>query len=222
MPSKEEARSSAARLRATTTVAGVREVPETLADKLRAAAAEIGSSFDDIRMDDIAAASGIPRATLYYYFAGKDDVLAFLLQTALVDLAESASKAVDGPGDAAARLLAVIEAQLQHLADNPATSQLLIANLGKAGQLPDITARIAAGFHTPVRKLLEEGITDGTLRATEDPEVAASAFFGAVIVVGLRSLVVDGTVDVSRVTASLAPLFWHGIAPDSSISIPQR
>ncbi len=220
MPSKPGARSSGA-ARPVTPV-GVREVPESLADKLLGAAAEIGSSFDDVRMDDIASASGIPRATLYYYFAGKDDVLAFLLRAALIDLAESASQAVDREGDAATRLLAVIEAQLQHLADNPATSQLLIANLGKAGQLPDIAARIEAGFHTPVRKLLEEGVADGTIRAVEDPELGASAFFGAVLVVGLRLLVVDGTMDVTRVTASLAQMFWHGIAPDSSRPIPRR
>ena len=50
-----------------------RAVPEALAGKLTAAAGDFAPSFDEVRMEDIAAASGVPRATLYYYFAGKDD-----------------------------------------------------------------------------------------------------------------------------------------------------
>ena len=56
-----------------------REEADALADKLTTAAAGFAVAFEDIRMEDIASAIGIPRATLYYYFAGKDDVLAFLL-----------------------------------------------------------------------------------------------------------------------------------------------
>ena len=202
----------------------MREVPEDLARRLLAAGDEIGVSFDDVRMDQIAAVTGIPRATLYYYFAGKDDAIGFVLQAALADLAAAAAEVVDAPGDAATRFFDVIRAQLQHLADRPATSQMLISNLGKAGQLPDIAAQVEASFHTPIRKLLEQGVADGTLREVEDPELAASAFFGAVVVVGLRQLVVHGTVDVERVTSSLALMFGHGVAaprpasPDNSIA----
>ena len=47
-----------------------------MAAKLLASAARL-TDMADVRMDDIAQASGIPRATLYYYFEGKDDILAF-------------------------------------------------------------------------------------------------------------------------------------------------
>ena len=50
-----------------------------MADKLLATAGELALSWDEVRTEDIAEASGIPRATLYYYFSSKDEILQFLL-----------------------------------------------------------------------------------------------------------------------------------------------
>jgi TetR/AcrR family transcriptional regulator len=193
----------------------MRDVPLPLAAKLTAAADSFIATFDDIRMEDIAKSTGIPRATLYYYFSGKDDVLAFLLRSMLDELTETVNAAATGTGDAATRLLAVIRAQLEHLAAHPATSQLLIANLGKAGKLPDIASRLNDGFDEPVRRILEEGAADGTLNALEDPQLGATALFGAVLVIGLRAIVLEGGIDVERVVSEIGPMFWHGLAPAS-------
>lgn len=151
----------------------MRPVPEDMAVKLEAAANSLGASFDDVRIDEIAELSGIPRATLYYDFRGKDEILASLLRSALADLVAAAAHAVGGPGDAAERLSDLIAAQLGHLGGRPGTSRLLIASLGKAGRLPEIAAQLDAGFHGPVRKLLREGVDDGSPRDVGDPEVAA-------------------------------------------------
>ena len=188
----------------------MREVPAALAQKLVAAADSYAASFDEVRMDDIGTASGIPRATLYYYFSGKDDVLAFLLRTMLADLAVSVAEAAATGGDTGVRLAAVVRAQLAHLAANPAAGQLLLANLGKAGKLPDIAAGIDEGFHEPVRKILRDGARSGEIMDL-DVEITASALFGAVTVVGFRGLLLGGGIDVDRVADSLFPLFWSGI-----------
>jgi hypothetical protein len=111
-------------------------------------------------------------------------------------------------------LRAVIRAHLEHLNDHPAATQVLVANLGRAGRLPEIAARVTQGFEEPVRRLLAEGAEDGSLRAQADDELAATALFGAVLVIGLRSLVVEGSIDVDRVTELLDPMFWHGLAPE--------
>jgi AcrR family transcriptional regulator len=198
----------------------MREVPAEMAAKLRSAAASIISSFDDVQMNDIAEAAGISRTSLYYYFANKDDVLAFFLRNMLDDLATGVATAASTPGDAPTRLGAVIRAQLTHLDANPATSQLLIANLGRAAKLPDLAARIAEGFETPVKRLLIEGGEEGTLAALPDADLAAAALFGAVLVIGLRSLVLDGHIDVDGITERIAPMFWHGIAPSPDAPLP--
>lgn len=188
-----------------------RQVPATMVAKLTAAASSFASTFDDVRMDDIATASSIPRATLYYYFSGKDDVLAFLLRSMLADLRVSVTTAADiDEGDPGVRLAAVIRAQLDHLAANPGVAQLLLANLGKAGRLPAIGAGIDEGFHAPVRRILADGVDNGTL-AQLDVEVTTTALFGAVTIVGFQGLLVDHRIDVERAADALFALFWSGI-----------
>jgi AcrR family transcriptional regulator len=202
------------------TLVGMREVPADMAAKLTNAASTFVSSFEEVRMEDIAAAAGVSRTSLYYYFAGKDDILAFLLRAMLDDLTRVAVGAATRPGTPPERLGAVIRAQLGHLNAHPTLSQLLIANLGRAGKLPDIAARVNDGFIEPVKRLLSEGAADGSLRTLADDDLGASALFGAVLVIGLRSLVTDGSIDVDRVMAMVGPMFWNGIAPHSGDPLP--
>ena len=193
----------------------MREVPAEMAANLHKAADALLASFEDVQMHDIAAAAGVARSSLYYYFANKDDVLAYLLRSMFSELTTATTHAVSGPGTPSERLIAVIRAQLEHLDQHPAASQQLVANLGRAGKLPDIAAQVNQGFEVPVRQLLAEGAADGTLRALADEDLGATALFGALLVIGLRALVVDGHIDIDRVMAMIGPMFWHGIAPPS-------
>lgn len=195
------------------TLLGVREVPTEMAANLHEAADRLLASFDEVQMRDIAAAAGVARSSLYYYFANKDDVLAFLLRSLFQELTAATNEAAAGPGTPSERLSAVIRAQLTLMNDHPSASLQILANLGRAGQLPDIAARVHQGFAVPVRQLLAEGAADGTLRAVADEDLGATALFGAVLVIGLRALVVDGHIDVDRVMALIGEMFWYGIAP---------
>ena len=202
------------------TLVAMREVPAEMAAKLAAAADSLLANFEDRQMSDIAAAAGVARSSLYYYFTNKDDILAFFLRAVLDELSEATAAAANGPGDPPARLAAVIRAQLDHLGRHPAASQHLIANLGRAGRLADIAARINTGFEEPVRRVLAEGAADGTLRPLDDNELGATALFGAVLVIGLRCLIVDGGIDTERVMKLIGPMFWHGIAPTPATPVP--
>lgn len=203
-----------------TTLGTVREVPAEMAAKLAEAAGSLLADFDVLQMGDIAAAAGVARSSLYYYFTNKDDVLAYLLRSVLDDLTATTAAAAAGPGNPAFRLGAVIQAQLQHLNNHPAASQLLIANLGRAGKLSEIAAQVNQGFEGPVRRLLAEGAADGSLRALPDDDLGAAALFGALLVIGLRSLVVEGHIDVERVTRMIGPMFWYGLAPTADTLMP--
>ncbi len=191
----------------------MRPAPDAMADKLMATSGELAASWDDIRIGDIAAASGVPRATLYYYFSSKEDVLQFLLRRMLDRLTAAVAAADDPEADPPERLAAVVRAQLAHLGEFPATAQLLTSNLGKAGKLPDIAAGINEAFHEPVRRLLALGSETGTLRPV-DPEIAATALYGAVTIVGLRSLLIDGEIDVESISKEILPMFWSGLRPE--------
>ena len=197
----------------TATIGTMRDIPTDMAANLHAAADDLLAAFDDLQMNDIAEAAGVARSSLYYYFANKDDVLAYLLRSVLDDLGAATTAAATGGGTPSERLAAVIRAQLEHLDRHPAASQQLIANLGRAGKLAEIAAQVNDGYQEPVRRLLAEGAADGTLRALPDADLGSTALFGAVLVIGLRSLVVEGRIDVDRVMAMIGPMFWNGIAP---------
>ncbi len=189
------------------------EIPDDIAQRLRATAEQVGTSFDDMTMDAIVEATGIPRATLYYHFRSREQVLAFLLSATLRDIAEAVAVAASSSAPVRDRLLGVVQAQIETMAANPATTQLLVANLGRAGKLPDITAGIDLAFRIPLQQLLVDGAADGSLKAV-DPEITATAIFGAVTVVGLNAIMRDGRLDVDRVLDGLRAL-WGGIEPST-------
>ena len=75
----------------------MREVPEGIVERLDGAASVFADrGFDQTRIEDLAEATGIPRATLYYYFAGKEDILAWLLRRMLAEMAEAVATARAG------------------------------------------------------------------------------------------------------------------------------
>ena len=189
----------------------VSEIPAELGQKILAAAESYGTSFDDGSMEEIASVTGVPRATLYYHFRSKEQVLAFLLTAMLDDIATNVEGAAATADDARTRLVNVVMAQLEAMATRPATSQLLVANLGRAGKLPDIAAGIDRAFQAPVRDILAEGVTAGEIRSI-DPAPTATAIFGAVTVVGLNALMLHGQLDVDESLNALVVL-WGGLDP---------
>lgn len=167
---------------------------------------------DGTSIKDVSELIGVPRATLYYYFAGKEDILAFLLQSLLDDIARRVADAL-ASGDAAIhRLRAVLATQLEVLGANPDAAQLLVANLGRVGRLSDIASAVDAAFHEPVRDLLAAGAADGSLRPV-NVERTASAIFGAVALVGLHEILFRGALDPSEVLEDVEELLLRGLAP---------
>lgn len=190
----------------------MREVPASIAAKLPAAAAVFAAQgYDAAKIDDLAKHVGVPRATLYYYFSGKADILAFLLRSLLDDVAAEVQRALSGDGDGLSRLRSALHAQLHVLAASPETAQLLIANLGRAGRLGDIAVAVDAAFHGPVRAILRDGVEDGSIRPI-DVERAASALFGAVILTGLHEIVVHGRLDPDDVLRDVSTVVLDGLA----------
>src|SRR5262245_3717330 len=104
----------------------MRPVPEAIATKVMAAAelfAERG--LDGAKMDEISAVTGIPRATLYYHFEGKEAVFSYMCTIVFEAFEKAVSAALDGPGDSAQRLSRVIRAQLDLYAAYPIAHRAL-------------------------------------------------------------------------------------------------
>ncbi|AFJ33665.1 MULTISPECIES: TetR/AcrR family transcriptional regulator [Mycobacteriaceae] len=192
----------------------MREVPRKIADRLPPAAALFADrGLNDTKIEDVAATTGIAKATLYYYFAGKEEILAFLLEDVLQQVAHEVAAVVEAEGSAAQRLHAVISAQLRVMAQRPAVCRALIGELGRAARMPVIADMISAAYFAPVETLLRAGAGDGSLVTLDNPAVAAIALFGAVTTSALTYLVLDDALDEDRIARTIHDLVFVGLRP---------
>lgn len=190
----------------------MRDLPANIAEKLPAAAtvfAELG--FDQARMEDVATGCGIPKPTLYYHFKGKEEILSWLLERLLRDLSTDIGAILDDAQPARARLTQMFTVYLQLFADHPDVCQVLLSELGRITRIPELADSIWSAFHEPMRKVLDEGQRDGTLRDL-DPEATASAVFGSVTMVGLHYVVTGQPLIVDHLVAQLDELLVGGLA----------
>src|SRR5258708_27015525 len=72
----------------------VRRPPPKLVQRLVRASEEVLRPDQALRLEDIATLIGSARATLYYHFSGRDDLVAFLLEEHLRAAAETIELAV--------------------------------------------------------------------------------------------------------------------------------
>lgn len=190
----------------------MREVPVQIAARLPAAAelfAERG--VDQTKIEDVAAATGVPKATLYYYFSGKEEILSFLFSDILRHVADAVAVAAAGEGSARERVVGVVRAQLAVMADQPAVCQALTGEFGRAGRVPALAAAIRAAYHAPAVALLREGADDGSLAPVVDADAAALMVFGAVTVTGLSHLIAGVSIGVDEATGALVAVLLEGL-----------
>ena len=192
----------------------MRTLPAGMREKVLGAAELIADrGLDATKMEDIAAATGVPKATLYYYFEGKEDILAFLFAEILDEVQAAVEHAVQAEGTAADRLRTLVLAHLRIFERYPAASRALQFDLGRAARTPEINDRIEAAFRAPLRRLLEDGAADGSLRPVEHPGLVATAILGAITTVGINAIALGSRRAAGEVAADLVPFVLEGVAP---------
>jgi len=176
----------------------VRTVPTSIAQRLIPAAELFADrGLDQTKIEDVAEATGVPKATLYYYFSGKEDLLAFLLRDTLAAMADAVADAISTDQPARDRLVAVVQAQLRLIRDNPDTCRVLLAELGRIARLQDIAEQVHGAFHRPVEELLRAGATDKSIRRV-DVEPVTAAIYGSVMITGLHYIIAGRTGEQGR------------------------
>ena len=187
-----------------------------MANKLYAAADLIATTgLANTKIEDIAAASGVPKATLYYYFTGKDEILSFLLRDSLSLLAKEVATAADAPGSGRERLAAVITVQIEHTMTRPGSSRALVGDLGRAIRLPELATAVQEAFYDPIARVLNTGAADGSLRPLADPQVGAVSVFGAIMMTAMLHNVIQSERAVSEIAEGVIDLIVNGLTPSS-------
>ena len=189
-------------------------MPAAVATKLYGAADLIAvNGLEGTKIDDIAKASGVPKATLYYYFSGKEEILSFLLRDSLAALAGEVARAADAPGSARDRLAAVIHVHIEHTMQRPGFSRALVGDLGRAIRLPELATAVQQAFYDPITRVLRDGAADGSLRRLADPAGDAISIFGAVMMTAMLHNVVRSDRTEGDVAAGVVDLVMSGLHP---------
>jgi AcrR family transcriptional regulator len=133
-----------------------------------------------LRLEDVARLVGASRATLYYYFSGRDDLLSFLLTEHTRHGGEAARAAVPADEGPEALLRAMVKGLVEYLTVHPGTCTGLIGALGATGRLGEVLQASDTWITAPLREVLTEGRDAGAF-AVEDPADAANALMGGLL-----------------------------------------
>lgn len=190
----------------------MKKPPEDLADKLLAVSDKLSGTDLDVSVDDIAKLAGVPRATLYYYFSGKEDLISFFLSDKLHRVSVAIGKAMAGEGSVVQRLENTLMAVMTAMAEHPALCTEMPGAVKEAAKYGEVVNEAERVMLAPFRELLIEGKASGEL-AIEDVNTTAIALLGAVNMVAMFQLVQTGTVDVEGTNAALIPVLIQGVLP---------
>jgi AcrR family transcriptional regulator len=193
----------------------IRPLPDDLAERIDLAAQVFADNgLDSTRIEHLAKATGIPRATLYYYFPGKEHILAHLLSRTLRQMTVRLSAAAAEPGTGRERLARLVREHLVFIASHGPTYRLLFAELGRAASLVDIAAGVDLAIMSPIREALRDGQRDGSLRV-DDIGAATSIVYGAVLITGMQHLLVGSDRQLEDRAAALLDVILTGIGTTS-------
>jgi TetR/AcrR family transcriptional regulator len=132
------------------------------------------------RLEDIARYVGVSRATLYYYFSGRDDLLSFLLTTHAREGARAVQAATNSEDPPEPRLRAMVTAMIEYLGSHPGICAGLLGAIGETGRMSEVLHANDTWILGPLRELLSDGHEAGVFDAA-DPADAANAIMGAVL-----------------------------------------
>jgi TetR/AcrR family transcriptional regulator len=163
----------------------MRRPPPKLVQRLVSASEEVLRPDQALRLEDIAALIGSARATLYYHFSGRDDLVAFLLEEHLRGAAETIELAVTTTQPPPlVQLRSAITALAGFLGGQPGVCAGLLSFAGATGRLGTLMAAKDAALAAPLRKLLDEGATAGQFTISDSRD-AANAILGAALIATL-------------------------------------
>ena len=191
----------------------MKKLPEDLATKLLHASNEFpeGSGFD-VSIEEVARIADIPRATLYYYFSGKDDLVEFYLNDLMDRTRTAIEKAAASEGSSADRLANVMTSVIGSFAEYPKMCLELPSAIKSGEDHVVLMANMDRSVMTPFREVLIEGRAAGEL-AVVDVEMAADAIMGALHMVCMKTLILKGAIDAEELASIIVPQLVNGLLP---------
>lgn len=146
---------------------------------IRAAARAFSrSGFHQTSLDDIAAALGVTKPTVYYYVESKEQLLFECFQAGLEGIREGLRSVADSPLPARDRLVEVIRYYAAAVASDFGWCMTRAEDQDLGPELGRHIKKLKAEIDRGIRRLIEEGVADGSIEPC-DPKMTAFAMAGA-------------------------------------------
>jgi AcrR family transcriptional regulator len=155
--------------------------PDHLAARLYDASAQILRLDSEVKFDDVANTIGVPRATLYYYFSGRDDLTEYLLTRHLEAGSEVFAPVLSSESTAGDKLRELLLAMTGFLAESPGVCGGLLSAMGSGIGMQEVMSANERAIAAPLRNLLIEGRESGEFNF-DDPADTANILLGAMLI----------------------------------------
>lgn len=169
--------------------------------------------YAGVRVEDIARAAGISRATFYKYFAEREEILAELFARLL---GSELDVDVTGLASTEERVKTVTAAAIRQMLEQPELARFVYSlPVRHSALLRPQDAATPAVFRR-IHQLLEEGVAQGDVRSDQPIDLICTHVHGA-LEAGMRDWA-EGRVDepMPRV-GQLLDLAFHGIQPRTGV-----
>jgi TetR/AcrR family transcriptional regulator len=131
--------------------------------------------LEGARTEAIAAAAGVNKALLYYYFKSKDDLYLAILEGHMKDFFEQASRILSSKGPAGATVLRYVSMHFDFMSARPDYPRLVQRFMMARGRP---FARLARKYSLPVgakfQSVIERGVRSGEFHASDSHHTAIS------------------------------------------------
>ena len=143
--------------------------------------------IDRVTMADITSASGLRASTMYQYFSNKDDIVWAIVSLLFADGAARAKKSFEGATTALSKITGLLDCMANELEKDRikvrfmAQFDAMYARNWPVDRLLTLEAQINPKGFRYFRKLIRDGISDGSLRPDLDPDLTMHAVLNAVV-----------------------------------------
>lgn len=192
--------------------------PERFQEIIDAAAAVfLEKGYDRTSTEDISAAVGILKGSLYHYVQSKEDLLFRIIKQSYDDALVTIQSAVELEGDGLARLNAFVHGHVKFAVQNLTAFTIQLREFTRLS--PERRREITAGgdaYLNGLRRILRDGQREGVIDEQLDVPLTSLAILGQ-----LNSLTQwyrpNGRLSTKRLADSFAGLVITSVASDSTV-----
>jgi TetR/AcrR family fatty acid metabolism transcriptional regulator len=135
--------------------------------------------FHTSRVGDIAEEAGVAHGLLYHYFSSKDEVLETIFREHWATLLDRVHEAEQTGDDPIEQLRGIAAAMFEGWLNEPDVVRVVVREIARTEEISEHVGELVRPIGA-IRRVIERGQAEGTLRNDLDASMAAVIFYGGI------------------------------------------